>query len=225
MMRPAARVPCWAAILILLAAGRAVAVDMTVGIGGVHRTGDWTPIVVVPGGEAPAGAEWRVWVEDADGQWVRSPGAVPVDGADGKTLRFRARFGRPAGGVQVEGPDAAGRAQRRFVAIPPALAAGEATLLVIGDLDAAERASRLTAREDGRRPRVIRAARPRDLAADAAGMTARDFDGIDMAVVCGTALDGDDDDLSRDVLAALDGWLMGGGKLVFIAGASAARVA
>ncbi|MFM8378204.1 MAG: hypothetical protein ACKOB1_02650 [Planctomycetia bacterium] len=224
-MRPAARVPCWAAILILLAAGRAVAVDMTVGIGGVHRTGDWTPIVVVPGGEAPAGAEWRVWVEDADGQWVRSPGAVPVDGADGKTLRFRARFGRPAGGVQVEGPDAAGRAQRRFVAIPPALAAGEATLLVIGDLDAAERASRLTAREDGRRPRVIRAARPRDLAAGAAGMTARDFDGIDMAVVCGTALDGDDDDLSRDVLAALDGWLMGGGKLVFIAGASAARVA
>lgn len=226
-MRRAARVPHWAAILLLFAAGRALALDVAVGVGGVHRTGDWVPIVVAPGDESPAGAatEWRVWVEDPDGQWVRSPGAgVPAGGA-GTRLRFRARFGRPAGGVQVEGPDAAGRVQRRLVAIPPALAAGEATLLVIGDLDAAERASRLTAREDGRRPRVIRAARPRDLAAGAAGMTARDFDGIDSVVVCGTALDEADDDLSREVLAALDGWLLGGGRLVFIAGASAARVA
>ena len=222
-MRAAARVPCSVAILLLLAGGRASALEVTVGIGGVHRTGDWVPIVVAPDGDLPPEAACHVWVEDPDGQWVRSPSATASPAS--RALRFRARFGRPAGGVQVEVPDAAGRMQRTLVAIPPALATGESTLLVIGDLEAAERASRLTAREDGRRPRVIRVASPRDLAAGAAGMTARDFDGIDTAVVCGAALDDASDDLSRDCLAALDGWLMGGGKLVFIAGASAARVA
>jgi hypothetical protein len=222
-MRAAARVPCSVAILLLLVGGRASALEVTVGIGGVHRTGDWAPIVVMPDGEVPPEAACHVWVEDPDGQWVRSPSATASPAS--RALRFRARFGRPAAGVQVEVPDAAGRMQRTLVAIPPALAAGESTLLVIGDLEAAERASRLMAREDGRRLRVIRVASPRDLAAGAVGMTARDFDGIDTAVVCGAALDDASDDLSRDCLAALDGWLMGGGRLVFIAGASAARVA
>jgi hypothetical protein len=226
-MRAAARVPCSVAILLLLAGGLAdgpaSALEVTVGIGGVHRTGDWVPIVVVPDGDPPPEAACHVSVEDPDGQWVRSPGVTASTGS--RVLRFRARFGRPAAGVQVEVPDASGRMRRMPVAVAPALATGESTLLVIGDLEAAERASRLTAREDGRRPRVIRVARPRDLAAGAVGMTARDFDGIDTAVVCGAALDAADDDLSRDCLAALDGWLMGGGKLVFIAGASAARVA
>lgn len=226
-MRRAACVPCSIAILLLIAGGLvggpASALEVNVGIGGVHRTGDWVPIVVDPGGDLPPDTAGHVWVEDPDGQWVRSPPAMAATA--GRRLRFQARFGRPAGGVQVELPGAADRMRRTFVAVPPALPAGESTLLVVGDLEAAERACRLTAREDGRRPRVIQVAGPRDLAAGAAGMTARDFDGIDTAVVCGTALAGADDDLSRDCLAALDGWLMGGGKLVFIAGASAARVA
>jgi len=221
-MRPAVRVPCGVAILLLFGGASAPALDVTVGIGGVHRTGDWTPIVVDPGGGVPAGTEWRVWVEDPDGQWVRSPGAVAAAGANGTPLRFRARFGRPAGGVRVERSSDTGGGTQTLVSTPPALAAGETTFLVIGDLEAAERATRLMARDDGRRPRVIRLARPRDLAAGAVGMTARDFDGIDMAVICGTALDGASDELSGCVLAAIDGWLMGGGKLVFIAGASAA---
>ncbi len=223
-MRGAGRALMSGVVLVGLTAARGDALDIEVGFGGVHRTGAWTPIVVtLPGSQAAAGP-WHVWVEDPDGQWVRSPAATAalVDGAT--RVRFRARFGRPAGGVQVEGP-ADGGAQRTFVAIPPALSTDEQVLLVIGELEAAERAARLMAREEGARPRVIRVGDPRDLAAGAPGLTARDLDGIDRVVVCGNALVGEGDDLSRGVLEAIDGWVRDGGSFVFIAGESAARVA
>jgi hypothetical protein len=112
--------------------------------------------------------------------------------------------------VQVEGPADGGGVRRTFVAVPPALAADEQVLLVIGEFDAAERAARLMAREDGAQPRVISVADPRDLAAGARGMTARDLDGIDRLVMCGTALAAEPDDFARDVLESIDGWVRGG---------------
>lgn len=224
-MRGACRALVSGMVLAGCVAASAEALDVKVGLGGVHRTGAWTPIVVTLPESQPAAGPWHVWVEDPDGQWVRSPAAVSAAGDGPVRLRFQARFGRPAGGVQVEGPAEAGDAQRRFVPVPPALATDERVLLVIGEFDAAERAARLMAREDGARPRVIRVAAPGDLAARAPGMTARDLDGIDRVVVCGSALVGQDDDLTHDVLAAIDGWLRDGGSLVFIAGESATRVA
>jgi hypothetical protein len=223
-MHGAGRVLMIGAALVGIAAARADTPEVRVGIGGVHRTGAWTPVVVTLPGFQPAGP-WHVWAEDPDGQWVRSPAATLAPGADAPRLRFRVRFGRPAGGVQVEGPGEGGDARRTFVPVPPALAPDEPVLLVIGELDAVDRAARLMAREEGARPRVIRVAAPRDLAAGAAGITARDLDGIDRIVVCAAALAGAGDDLSSGVLEAVDGWVRDGGSLVFIAGASAARVA
>ncbi|MEI6239817.1 MAG: hypothetical protein WCR51_05480 [Planctomycetia bacterium] len=224
-MRGAGRAFLIGAALAGIAAARADALDAEVGLGGVHRTGTWTPIVVTLPQAEPAGGPWHVWVEDPDGQWVRSPAVVSAVDDGAARLRFRARFGRPAGGVQVEGPADGGGVSRTFVAAPPALAADEQVILVIGELDAAERAARLMAREDGSRPRVIRVADPRALAAGAMGITARDLDGVDRIMVCGNALPDTADGLARDVLAAIDGWVHDGGSLVFIAGESATRVA
>lgn len=223
-MHAAGRVLMIGAAVVGIATARADTPEVRAGIGGVHRTGVWTPVVVTLPGSQPAGP-WHVWAEDPDGQWVRSPAATLAPGADAPRLRFCVRFGRPAGGVQVEGPGEGAGVRRTFVPVPPALAPDEQVLLVIGELDAMDRAARLMAREDGPRPRVIRVAAPRDLAGGAAGITARDLDGIDRIVVCGTALAGESDDLSPGVLEAVDGWVRDGGSLVFIAGASAARVA
>ena len=67
---------------------------------------------------------------------------------------------------------------------------------------------------------------PRAVAADAPGMTPLDFDGIDAAIVCGSAVKAAaSDELLRGVLTALDGWVRRGGRLVFIAGTSAAELA
>lgn len=226
-MRGAGRVLVVGVVLAGAVAGRAAPLDVEAGLGGVHRTGAWTPIVVALPDGLQAGGPWHAWVEDPDGQWVRSPAAVVTasDGAGAARLRFQARFGRPGGGVQLEGPADGGGVRRTFVAVPPALAADEQVLLVVGEFEAAERAARLMAREDGAQPRVISVADPRDLAGGARGMTARDLDGIDRVVICGTALATEPDDLARDVLESIDGWMRGGGSLVFIAGESAARVA
>jgi hypothetical protein len=222
-MRGAGRAVLCGAALAGIVVARADALDVQVGLGGVHRTGVWTPIVVALPEPQSAGGTWQVWVEDPDGQWVRSPAAVSTSGTGAARVRLRARFGRPSGGVQLEGPADGVASRRTFVAVPPALAADERVLLVIGALDAADRAARLMAREDGAAPQVISVADPRDLAAGAPGMTARDLDGVDQIVVCGTALATEPDELARDVLEAIDGWVRGGGSLVFIAGESAAR--
>jgi len=214
----------WLALCHAPAAFGAPAFDVAVGFGGVHRTAAWTPIVVTLGGDAPAGGPWHVWVEDPDGQWVRSPAGVESAASGRRSLRFRARFGRPGGAVRVAGPGAAGQMQPVTVSIPAANPGDEPLVLVIGDCEPAERAVRFMAREGGVRPRVIRAARPTELAAGAAGITPRDFDGLDVMVICGSTLEVEDE-LSREVLAAIDGWVQGGGRLVFLAGESAARAA
>jgi len=219
------RAACMIAAALVPAAAAAESLDVAVGFGGVHRTGAWTPIVVTLEEDDASAGPWHVWVEDPDGQWLRSPAAVETTGGDRRRLRFRARFGRPDGGVRVEGPGRDGGPRRATVPLPPASPAAEPLMIVIGDFEPAERAVRFMAREGAARPRVIRAARPGELAGSAGGITARDFDGIDVVVACGSALEQADDERSREVLAALDGWVQGGGRLVFVAGESAIRAA
>ena len=136
-MRPLGRVVGGSLLAILLAAARAVSQDVTVGFGGVHRTGAWTPVVIsVPVANDPLDGEWYVRVQDPDGQWVRSPAPTTTSGTAARRLRFRVRFGRPEAGIEVEQP-AASAVDRQSFAVPPAQPAGEPTILVIGDLDPA----------------------------------------------------------------------------------------
>lgn len=192
------------------------AIDVAVGIAGSARTGSWTPVVV----ESEA-ARLHASAEDPDGQFVRAPAAA----APGRS-RFQLRFGRPRAPLLLESTGTDGRAVFTRLATPSPLPSSELVLLVIGELPAAERAARLLAGEQGPRLRVVKAADPQSLAAGAPGMTPRDFDGIDAAVVCGTALaTAAENPLAQDVLGALDGWVRRGGRLVFIAGARSAPAA
>jgi hypothetical protein len=129
--------------------------DLRVGFDGVYRTGSWTPLTV----EFPAPPEYAppavcVWVEDPDGQYVRSTAAPVEIGADGRReARLTVRFGRPSGRVLVEavraadGGDAGGleRTAATPQALPTPVPATDTIMLVLGDLPAAERASRLLA--------------------------------------------------------------------------------
>lgn len=185
---------------------------LEVGIAGGSRTGSWAPVVVDDGG-----ASLRVCAEDPDGQLVRSPAAAAS--APGRS-RFQVRFGRPQAPILIEATGVDGRHSIARLAPSPPLPSSEQVLLVVGELPAAERAARLLAGERGRRLRVLKVAAPQALAAGTPGMTPRDFDGIDAAIVCGMALAAaQDDPLAQDALRALDGWVRRGGRLVFIAGA------
>lgn len=200
--------------------------ELRVGIEGVYRTGSWTPLVVsCPA--SPAASDFNaVWVEDPDGQPVRMP-AILEDAGDG-VRRFRVRFGRPNASVlleQVEGKlDDAIR-----VSLPAPIDSREKVLLVLGELPSADRAARLLAGEDGVRTRVVSSS-PLAVAGKAAGLGPLDFDGIDAIIVCGGALrlkDGDRKQQTQLVgtIEAIDGWVRGGGRLVFVAGGSAADLA
>ena len=94
-------------------------------------------------------------------------------------------------------------------------------MLVLGDLPAADRASRLLARDDGTRPKVVAINAQADVAgaggAAAVGRTARDFDGADAIIVCGRAVAAVDPATLRGV----GDWVRQGGQLVFIAGKTA----
>lgn len=191
----------------LLAGAAAVAAPaIDVGFGGVYRGGSWTPLSVVPREDGTAAA--RVWVEDADGELV---GHGRSAGEDGEALpgRFLVRFGRPDARVIVEWADGA----RERILLPAAMESTSRVLVVIGDLPCAERAARLLQRGDGTRVRVV-----------PLGDTAvfppsgRSFDGADEVVVCGSAVAA----MPDTTLAALDAWVIRGGSLVFLAGASAA---
>jgi len=251
------------ASLVVLATDAVAAAppELRVGFDGVYRTGSWTPLAVefpavgVPGEPVSAGntlaagdpAAVCVWVEDPDGQFVRSPEAAVERGADGRGVaRVTVRFGRPSARVRVEQVPAAGghdRTPHRGMvgmapmvgnvgmaaiveqSLPAAMPATESVLLVLGDLPAAERASRLLARDDGTRPRVVAIGAPVPAAVGAGGgtrlgRTARDFDGADSIIVCGRSVTAFD----PAVLRGIDDWVRQGGQLVFTAGATAAGI-
>lgn len=225
--------------------------DLRVGFDGVYRTGSWTPLTLEFSSSAsnvPQAA--CVWVEDPDGQYVRSP-EVPVEtGADGRpTARLNVRFGRPTARVLVSlkrtPADAPSEADRSLRAdnhagedghaghgwtaatqrsLPPPIPATDLVMLVLGELPAAERASRLLARDDGSRPRVVAIDPRRAVAgsggADTLGRTANGFAGADSIVVCGNSVAA----LDPAVIQGVDEWVRQGGHLVFIAGISAVDV-
>jgi hypothetical protein len=212
--------------------------DLRVGFDGVYRTGSWTPLTV----ELPATPENGplavtavcAWVEDPDGQYVRSPSAPVELGADGRrTARLTVRFGRPTARVLVEavheadGDAASGRERTAAIprSLPAPVPASDTIMLALGDLPAAERASRLLTRDDGSRPRLV-AINARSKVAGAGGAatlgrTARDFDGADSIIVCGRAVEA----IDPATLRGVDDWVRQGGQLVFLAGMTAIDVA
>jgi hypothetical protein len=232
------------ACLLTAEAGAAETYQLRVGFDGIYRTGSWTPLTL----EFPAASKdipqaVRVWVEDPDGQYVRSPAAPVEPGADGRPVaRLTVRFGRPTARVLVElvsaAADAAGtgppavavpaildQAVATRQSLPAPIPATETVMLVLGDLPAAERASRLLSRDDGTRPRVVaikNAATGGGAGGAAAlGRTARDFDGADSIIVCGRSVA----DFDPAVLRGIDAWARQGGQLVFVAGSSAIDIA
>ena len=210
--------------LALTATGRTASPGDAVmaGIGGVHRTGAWTPLVVP---RATGGAEAiRAWVADADGQFVGSP---PVAAAAEPAARLSVRPGRPVlraaiepvepgqGGERVP-EELAGLADRAAPVAGTAVASTTRLALVHGNLPAAAAALRLVA---GERPPAV----PVSLTAAPIPprLTPRELDAFDEAIICGRELA----TLPGDALAAIDGWVRAGGRLVFIAGESAEAVA
>jgi hypothetical protein len=190
---------------------------ITVGIGGVHRTGFWTPVVVPP--SAADGASVRAWVDDSDGQLVGSP---PTPIRAGTSLCVRP--GRPTArlviaaagqgsdaGEPAAGPTATGR-EMPGTTVPSTTP----LVLVLGDLPAAAAAAQLVAGERTAM-QVVRL----DEGPLPARLMPRDLDAFDAAIVCGRGVEA----LAADVLTAIDGWTRSGGRLVFVAGASAEAVA
>lgn len=233
LLQAIAAVAAGLAVSAASAAPAAVA-HVGVGFGGVYRTGSWTPLTI-EFEQATAPAAVRVWVEDPDGQYVGSP-VVPVEIAGGGPPRAQVavRFGRPVGRVRIEElgagrPEApASGGSLPVQMLPPPLPAVENVMLVLGDLPAADRASRLMAREDGARPRVVAiggagggaTAPGAGESAAVTGRSARDFDAADVIVVCGRAVSGFD----PATLRGIDDWVRLGGRLVFLAGESAIDV-
>jgi hypothetical protein len=211
------------ALVALAAGGFAQAegpgLDVAAGIGGIRRTGAWTPLVVTAAEETvQAGETLHAWVEDPDGQFVRSPPAVATATGDGRVAaRFSVRFGRPSGRVRIE---RAGRIAEHVLGEP--IASTEGVAVVLGDLPAVARAARLIDRDHGTKTRVLPVAvtgdGPRGFVAGGSG---RDYDAADTIVVSGSAAMA----LPADVLAGIDAWVEGGGRLVLVAGASALDIA
>jgi hypothetical protein len=180
--------------------------EATIGFDGVYRTGSWTPLTVEYAATEAAPEAVAAWVEDPDGQFVRSPPARIAERADGAGIATaRVRFGRPAGRLRIESGGAGGAGEEpRFVEVdlPPAIPATDRALLLIGDLPALEPAlqrawqatvrsgpgaalTRSDAASSGPRAWVVRT----DGAAGAgAGDEPRDFDMFEAIVVCGRSL-------------------------------------
>lgn len=208
-----------AAAVVGAVGGSTGAEVLQVGFDGVYRTGSWTPLVIDAGGET---AEFSASVEDPDGQWVTTPPASVTVSADGRRIaRFCVRFGRPTGRVLLHRDRSTTGAAP--LALPPPIPSTDTLYLVFGDLAGIDRAARLMARDDGSRPRVVMAPRGGRSPATTEPIAAspRDLDGADVILACGR------DMLGRDpaMISAIDGWVRRGGRLVFMAGNSAADVA
>jgi len=220
--RPAS---AWVAVAVglatLMPAARA-AESPAAGVGGVHRTGFWTPVWLPAAARSPAAN--RAWVEDADGQLVGSPPASLEAEGEPAGARWCVRPGRPAAELVIA--PAAGQGDEGAVGplapsssgpLPGTRVASTAPLLLLhGDLPAATAAARLVAGERTAMDVVRLTAGPIP-----PRLSPRDLDGFDAAVICGREIGS----LDRDTLAAIDGWVRRGGRLVFIAGRSAAAVA
>lgn len=193
---------------------------VTVGLDGAYRTGGWTPVVVETDAAAVApGGMVAVWADDPDGQAVRSP-AVPLETTPSGRgrARLRVRIGRPGGLLGIELPVGSGAEPppRSLVSPGRPLDPLERLVVVIGDLPAVTRAARLVVREGLPRARIVSAADP-----SALGSEALDFSAADAIVVCGRAVAAAGSAAAVG-LAGIDEWVRQGGRLVVVAGVSAA---
>ena len=212
-------------------------ITVEVGIGGVVRSGFWTPVTVqLP--EMLVAAPTRlvaIEAEDPDGQWLRSPAVRPKPAGDGSwVVRLLVKIGRRNGDLRVvvltDAPRRAGEESpntampavlRKVVPLPDTVDSTQELLLVIGSLENAERAVRLAAREDGTRAMVVSVAAPSTTTtislATGVGPPSLTYDAIDRAIVCGQAIAAGG---REQELEDLDQWVRNGGDLVLLAGMS-----
>jgi len=191
--------------------------DVAAGFGGRWKVGSWTPLVVsATGGGLEAGQEVRIWVEDDDGQFVRSPAVRATQVGDRVEARLCVRFGRPSGRYRVEVTSPGGGAATTEDRLADPIVSTDHVIVAYGDLPSVARAARLVDRDRGGTTVVVS-----DTPPHAASESQRSFDAADAIVISGHAATR----LPVDVREGLDAWVRDGGSLVFVCGASAAEAA
>ena len=191
--------------------------DVAAGFGGRWKVGSWTPLVVsATGGGLEAGQEVRLWAEDDDGQFVRSPAVRATQVGDRVEARLCVRFGRPSGRYRVEVTSPGGGAATTEDRLVDPIVSTDHVIVAYGDLPSVARAARLVDRDRGSTTVVVS-----DTPPYAASESQRNFDAADAIVISGHAATR----LPVDVREGLDAWVRDGGSLVFVCGASAAEAA
>jgi hypothetical protein len=191
--------------------------DVAAGFGGRWKVGSWTPLVVsATGGGLEAGQEVRLWAEDDDGQFVRSPAVRATQVGDRVEARLCVRFGRPSGRYRVEVTSPGGGAATTEDRLVDPIVSTDHVIVAYGDLTSVARAARLVDRDRGSTTVVVS-----DTPPYAASESQRSFDAADAIVISGHAATR----LPVDVREGLDAWVRDGGSLVFVCGASAAEAA
>ena len=213
-----------AALMLMLASGgppthgaEPSRFDVAAGFGGRWKIGSWTPLVVsATGGGLEAGQEVRLWAEDDDGQFVRSPAVRATQVGDRVEARLCVRFGRPSGRYRVEVTSPGGGAATTEDRLVDPIVSTDHVIVAYGDLPSVARAARLVDRDRGSTTVVVS-----DTPPYAASESQRNFDAADAIVISGHAATR----LPVDVREGLDAWVRDGGSLVFVCGASAAEAA
>jgi hypothetical protein len=191
--------------------------DVAAGFGGRWKVGSWTPLVVsATGGGLEAGQEVRLWAEDDDGQFVRSPAVRATQVGDRVEARLCVRIGRPSGRYRVEVTSPGGGAVTTEDRLVDPIVSTDHVIVAYGDLPSVARAARLVDRDRGSTTVVVS-----DTPPYAASESQRSFDAADAIVISGHAATR----LPVDVREGLDAWVRDGGSLVFVCGASAAEAA
>ena len=191
--------------------------NVAAGFGGRWKVGSWTPLVVsATGGGLEAGQEVRLWAEDDDGQFVRSPAVRATQVGDRVEARLCVRFGRPSGRYRVEMTSPGGGAATTEDRLVDPIVSTDHVIVAYGDLPSVARAARLLDRDRGSTTVVVS-----DTPPYAASESQRSFDAADAIVISGHAATR----LPVDVREGLDAWVRDGGSLVFVCGASAAEAA
>ena len=191
--------------------------DVAAGFGGRWKVGSWTPLVVsATGSGLEAGQEVRLWAEDDDGQFVRSPAVRATQVGDRVEARLCVRFGRPSGRYRVEVTSPGGGAATTEDRLVDPIVSTDHVIVAYGDLPSVARAARLVDRDRGSTTVVVS-----DTPPYAASESQRNFDAADAIVISGHAATR----LPVDVREGLDAWVRDGGSLVFVCGASAAEAA
>ena len=121
--------------------------DVAAGFGGRWKIGSWTPLVVsATGGGLEAGQEVRLWAEDDDGQFVRSPAVRATRVGDRVEARLCVRFGRPSGRYRVEVTSPGGGAATTEDRLVDPIVSTDHVIVAYGDLPSVARAARLACR-------------------------------------------------------------------------------